>query len=88
MIGFLPDAIKDVKAIEDLRCTRLDAICMAGSDACIAFVDHTGLDAATSHPQSGHEAEVNNSARGQMGIVSVCLPSGTSANDQSAIATA
>lgn len=64
MAGILPDRINDVEAIEDFQTSTLDTVGMTGSDACIAFIYHTCLDAATSHPQSSHKAELKRSQKG------------------------
>ncbi len=86
------DAIHDAKTVQDLQGTTLDAVGLTGAYSCVAFVYHTCLDTATSHPQSGHEPAGINSAvykgTSLLQVIGNFLPSGSGANDQSAVLSA
>lgn len=92
MTRLLQDSINDIEAIEDFQGAALEAICMTDSDTCVALVYYTSLDAATSHPESGHEPVAKDLAICQndffLPVFGYCLPSGPGANDQSAVALA
>lgn len=63
---------------------------MTDSNTCVALVYYTSLDATTSHPESGHEPVAKDLAIYQydffLPIVGYCLPSGSGADDESAVA--